>query len=128
MNGSMKDIQFTLYTEDGNLIVVKGAYLISNAGFLQIDTFMDPRIQSWASDDIRWAEYLESIRKDVECVFGILKNIFRFFLATMRVNTTSLLKMLSKHVVCCTTLSLTTIGGITSVSSVGKCGLVYNRP
>ena len=69
----MKDIQFTLYTKDGNLIVVKGAYLLSDAGFLQIGTFMDPRI-----DDIRWAEYLESIRKEVESVIGIFKNRFRF--------------------------------------------------
>ena len=50
INGSMKDIQFTLYTEDGHLNVVKGAYLICDAEFLQIGTFMDPRIQSWASD------------------------------------------------------------------------------
>ena len=68
----MKYIQITLYTADGNLYVVEDAYLISDVGFLQIGTFMDPRIQSWASDDITWADYLEAIRKDVECVFGIL--------------------------------------------------------
>ena len=79
MNGLMKDVQVTLHTEDRNLIVVKSAYFISDVGFLQIGTFMDPRmIQSWASDDIRWADYLESIRKDMECVFGILKKRFRF--------------------------------------------------
>ena len=101
INGSMKDIQFTLYINDGYLIVVKGAYLVSDAGFLQIGTFMDCRIQSWVSEDIRWAEYLELIRKDV--VFGILKNRFRLGGATTRVNTTSPLKMLSKHIVYCTT-------------------------
>jgi hypothetical protein len=57
---------------------VKGAYLITDAGFLQIGAFMDPRIHSWSSDDVTWAEFLESIRKDVECLFGILKNRFRF--------------------------------------------------
>ena len=86
INGSMKDIQFTLYINDGYLIVVKGAYLVSDTGFLQIGTFIDCRIQYWASDDTKWDE---SIRKDVECV--------------MRVNSTSPLRMLSKHVVYCTT-------------------------
>jgi hypothetical protein len=27
---------------------------------------------------VMWAEWLESIRKDVECVFGILKQRFRW--------------------------------------------------
>ena len=53
INGSMKDTQFTLCTEDSNLIVVKAAYLLSDSGFLQIDFFIDPRIKSWASDDIK---------------------------------------------------------------------------
>ena len=66
INGSMKVIQFTLYTEDGNLIVFKDAYLISDTEFLQIGTFRGPRILSCASDDMRWAEYLESIEKVVK--------------------------------------------------------------
>jgi hypothetical protein len=76
--GSMKDIYFSLYDADGNVITIQGAYLITDAGFLQIGAFMDPRIHSWSSDDVRWAEFLESIRKDVECLFGILKNRWRF--------------------------------------------------
>jgi hypothetical protein len=78
IDGSMQDIFFSLYDAMGNVIIVKGAYLITDAGFLQIGAFMDPRIHSWSSDDVRWAEFLESIRKDVECLFGILKNRFRF--------------------------------------------------
>jgi hypothetical protein len=78
LGGSMKDILFSLYDASGNIITVKGAYLITDAGFLQVGAFMDPRIHSWSSDDVRWAEFLESIRKDVECLFGILKNRFRF--------------------------------------------------
>jgi hypothetical protein len=78
IDGSMKDVFYSLYDGMGNVITVKGAYLITDAGFLQIGAFMDPRIHSWSSDDVRWAEFLESIRKDVECLFGILKNRFRF--------------------------------------------------
>jgi hypothetical protein len=42
----MEDVYFSLYDNMGNIITVKGAYLITDAGFLQIGAFMDPRITS----------------------------------------------------------------------------------
>ena len=35
--------------------------------------FMDPGHKDFDYYTVMWAEWLESIRKDVECVFGILK-------------------------------------------------------
>ena len=38
---------------------------------------MDPSHEQWSLGEIRWSEFLESVRKDVECVFGIIKSRFR---------------------------------------------------
>ena len=61
----------------GREVYVKGAYLIADGGFLKIGVFMDPSHQRWGLEEVRWSEFLESVRKDVECFFGILKGRFR---------------------------------------------------
>lgn len=37
-------------------------------------------------DEIAWSERLESIRKDVECTFGILKRRFRFLASSIQLH------------------------------------------
>ena len=32
----------------------------------------------FTTDEVLWSEWLESVRKDVECTFGVLKQRFRF--------------------------------------------------
>lgn len=46
---------------------------------LQTSIYMDPMHNRNSLDAIRWSEWVESIRKDVECCFGVLKERFRFF-------------------------------------------------
>lgn len=85
IEGSMEHILFHLYDTEGNLVTVQGGYLIADGGFLRIGCMTDPGHGSWAMNEVRWSEFLESIRKDVECFYGILKNRFRFCLGPIEV-------------------------------------------
>jgi hypothetical protein len=85
IEGAMEHILFHLYDGDGNLVKVQGGYLIADGGFLRIGCMMDPGHGSWSMNEVRWSEFLESIRKDVECFYGILKNRFRFCIGPIEV-------------------------------------------
>lgn len=80
INGSLNDITYTLYNEDGSYVYCKGAFLISDGGFLELPCFIDPKMNGYSYGEVRWMEFLESVRKDVECFFGIFKCRFRYFL------------------------------------------------
>ena len=56
-----------------------GAYLICNGGYHAWPCLMFPSKNGMPnSPEMRWSENLESVRKDIEGVFGILKIRFRF--------------------------------------------------
>ena len=58
-------------------MVVTGIYLICDVK----DSFLiDPFNFRSSRSIIYWSEWLESLRKDVECLFGILKSRWRIFL------------------------------------------------
>jgi hypothetical protein len=99
IEGSMEHILFHLYDSGRNLITVQGGYLIADGGFLRIGCMADPGHGSWAMNEVRWSEFLESIRKDVECFFGILKNRFRFCLGPIEVRDYEVVEAAFK---CCT--------------------------
>ena len=70
----MKDVVFALYDENGNEFLVKGAYLIADGGFHKMARLLDPSKTDYTIGCVRWSEFLESIRKDVEGFFWMLKN------------------------------------------------------
>jgi hypothetical protein len=55
----------------------KGAWLIVDNGYLNWATTVPPMKKSCIRSEIRFSAWLESMRKDVECTFGILKGRFR---------------------------------------------------
>jgi hypothetical protein len=50
----------------------KGVYVIVDNGYLQWSGTVPPFTVASNMDEIRWLKWLESMRKDVECTFGIL--------------------------------------------------------
>ena len=66
-------------TRNGDVAVTKGHYLICDGGYHRWPCMMFP-IKSGAvgSPLMKWGFRLESIRKDIECVFGSLKHRFYF--------------------------------------------------
>lgn len=88
-NGAnLQDNDFELLDHDseGNVITVKykGVYVIVDNGYLQWSCTVPPFSITSDMDEIRWSKWLESMRKDVECTFGILKGRWRILKSGIR--------------------------------------------
>ena len=74
------DHEFTLleYDGSGNVVEIKykGVWFMVDNGYLDWSTTIPPMKNAVSYKCIRFSEWLESMRKDVECTFGILKGRF----------------------------------------------------
>jgi hypothetical protein len=81
----LDDVEFVLLEEDesGNIVerTYKGAWLVVDNGYLKWATTIPPLKHTADAREIRWSQWLESMRKDVECTFGILKGRWRILKA-----------------------------------------------
>ena len=86
----LNDNVFELYkrNEHGEVISVKycGAWLLVDNGYLKWATTIPPCKNTIFYEETRWSEWLESMRKDVECTFGILKGRWRILKAGVRLH------------------------------------------
>ena len=79
LNGYLQNIEYELYNERGEKYKCRGAYIIVDGGYVNSPVFIDPDKFRWTRDAVLWSEWLESVRKDVENFFGMLKPRWRFF-------------------------------------------------
>jgi hypothetical protein len=70
-------MNFELHTEKGMKITIDGCYVIVDNGYLQWSTTVPPYKNSANQSEQRLSQWLESLRKDVESTFGILKGLWR---------------------------------------------------
>ena len=77
----LDDVSFELFAHDSDCRLKKlrfsGAYVIVDNGYLDWSCTVPPFGVTNNIDKIRWSKWLESMRKDVECTFGILKGRWR---------------------------------------------------
>ena len=89
----LDDVIFELYEYDSNGGLRKqkyrGAWLLVDNGYLSWSTTVPPIKTSTSRAEIRFSAWLESLRKDVECTFGILKGRWRILKSGFRVHGTS---------------------------------------
>ena len=79
MHGNVhSDIVFQTYDRAGVLRTWRGAYIICDGGYPKCVCFVDPSLLDYEYHTVSWAEWLESVRKDVERLFGALKMRFRW--------------------------------------------------
>jgi len=79
MNGNVhQDRVFRTYDREGVILLWRGAYLICDGGYPKCVSFVDPTLMDYEYLTVSWAEWLESVRKDVERLFGALKMRFRW--------------------------------------------------
>ena len=52
--------------------------MLTDSGYPKCGMLMDPSHKDYDHHTVMWAELLESIRKNVECVFGIPKQHLRW--------------------------------------------------
>ena len=71
------DVEFDLKKNDGTTVKEKGLYLIVDGGYHKWRCLQCPLKHTSIPKDALWSKWVESVRKDVECVFGILKDRFR---------------------------------------------------
>ena len=75
------DLKFFLWERDGNggykKVDYEGAWLVVDNGYLRWPTMVPPMKAYTTYSEMRFSRWVESMRKDVECTFGILKGRFR---------------------------------------------------
>jgi hypothetical protein len=69
-----------LIDTDTSWVVETGVYLLVDGGYHKWRLMQCPLKHTVEEDKARWSEFAESIRKDVECSFGILKKRFQFLM------------------------------------------------
>jgi len=75
-NGLYSNYTRMIYEENGNMIEMRGMYHINDNGYHKWGTSMEPSKHSRTRAEMCWSEMCESLRKDVECFFGVLKQMF----------------------------------------------------
>ena len=90
-NGTiLNDSLFELYDFDNEGVVIKrtycGAWLLVDNGYLSWATTVPPIKTTIKKSKIRFSAWLESMRKDVECTFGILKGRWRILKSGIRLS------------------------------------------
>ena len=72
------DFRFTCMSGEGEPIPTSGAYIICDNGYADVPTMQRPMKYTLPSTIAEaWSKHVESVRKDVECFFGIMKGTFR---------------------------------------------------
>ena len=74
---------YVLYAADGSCITRKGLYALVDGGYHQWRCLQAPLTCASSEEAARWSERVESVRKAVECTFGILKKRFRILRQAM---------------------------------------------
>ena len=84
------DLDLTLLERNPNREIVKGnykgVYLLVDNGYHKWVSLMPPMKVASKRSDVRWSMWVESLRKVVECTFGIMKGRFRVLKAGIRLH------------------------------------------
>jgi hypothetical protein len=86
----LQDVEFVLFERQeasGKIIGVtyRGAWLLVDNGYLTWPITIPPMKVTNDLREIRWSKWIESLCKDVECTFGILKGRWRILKTGIRV-------------------------------------------
>ena len=76
--------------DDIEEVTIKGAYVIVDNGYLRWPTTIPPMKDTCNRSELRFSQWLESLRKDVECTFGILKGRWRILKTGIRCHNTEI--------------------------------------
>lgn len=77
-NKLFTESEFKVQVDDDKWVIEKGLYLLVDGGYHKWRIMQCPLKHTVEEDKSRWSEFAESVRKDVECSFGILKKRFQF--------------------------------------------------
>eukprot|EP00041_Stephanoeca_diplocostata_P006072 m.74419 g.74419 ORF g.74419 m.74419 type:complete len:485 (-) comp16158_c0_seq21:95-1549(-) len=95
------DVPWTRFDDAGNVVQDQGLYTIADGGYHRWRCMQCPVKWSNSESTTLWSSWVESIRKDVECVFGRVKGRFRCLKIPSRLQS---LEMVSKTFKACCVL------------------------
>jgi hypothetical protein len=79
--------KWSYYTDNGEECEEEGLFFICDGGYCRWNILMPPyKHQIEGTAEANWSHHIESIRKDVECTFGILKKRFSFLKNKIRLH------------------------------------------
>jgi hypothetical protein len=88
----LDDLEFDLYeyNDSGDIVLqrYRGGCLLVDNGYLARSTNVPPIKTTNSRAEIRFSAWLEALRKDVECTFGILKGRWRILKTGIRIHGT----------------------------------------
>ncbi|CAN0508570.1 unnamed protein product, partial [Ectocarpus sp. 12 AP-2014] len=71
--------KYEMYDETGDVTEHTGGWLIADGGYHRVPLLICPfKVYANVAEQ-QWSKRLESVRKDIECLFGRLKGRFRLF-------------------------------------------------
>ena len=73
-----QNLRYVLLNKHGVPVTYQGVWIAVDGGYQKVACFIDPMHNRYGFPEVVFSEWLESVRKDVECAFGILKIRFRF--------------------------------------------------
>jgi Plant transposon protein len=71
------ETQFKIQIAESKWIIERGVYLLVDGGYRKWRIMICSLKHTVEEDKARWSEFAESVRKDVECSFGILKKRYQ---------------------------------------------------
>ena len=77
---------FSLYNVKGEEKKYKGAWILVDGGYPSWTSLICPFKESTIITELRWSRWAESMRKDVECTFGIMKGRWRILKTGVRMH------------------------------------------
>ena len=87
-SGDFNNFSFELDRRDDEPISINGAYVLVDNGYVNWSTIIPPMKNPTKISEAIYSKWLESLRKDVECTFGILKCRWRILKTGIRVHNT----------------------------------------
>ena len=75
---------FRTFNRLGDITYWRGVYLITDGGYPTCYSFLNPNLLNYNYHTVVWDEWLESVRKDVERLFGTLKSRFRWLSSSIQ--------------------------------------------
>ena len=86
-NTFLGKIKWRSFDRSGGVRENQGGYFICDGGYHNWECLIPPyKHQIEGSEEAEWSHHIESMRKDVECVFGILKKRFMFLKHPIRLH------------------------------------------
>jgi DDE superfamily endonuclease len=85
----MQDVTFHLLERRGNEVIqqkYRGAWVMVDNGYLRWAITVPPFKDTNSRKELLFSKWLESLRKDVECTFGIMKGRWRILKAGIRIH------------------------------------------